>query len=366
MGRALRNCRLRIDTGALRHNLARVREFLSASGAHSKIMAVIKADGYGHGMLRVAEALQQADAFAVATVGEACHLRAHGVGKPVCVFHGFSADDDLAQLARQGIEPAVHQQEQLRRLADFRGETLRVWLKLDTGMHRLGLAASHWQAALERIAAAPNVELAGVLSHFANADNPENLYNNRQLESFLDVKSFYDAPASLANSAAICALPESHLDWVRPGIMLYGASPLQQRSAIDLGLRAVMQFESRLIAIQSLRRGDAIGYGGLWHCPEDMTVGVVAAGYGDGYPRHANTGTPVRVNGQSCRLVGRVSMDSLFVDLRGIDAAVGDAVELWGRHVPVDTVAQQAGTIAYELLCRAGSSTAAVVLADGD
>ncbi len=357
--RALRNCRLRIDTAALQHNLQRVRSLLDEQQSHSKVMAVIKANAYGHGMLTVASALHQADAFAVANTGEARYLRTHGVDKPLCVFHGFSGEDDLDELAGLSIEPVVHQSDHLQRLAGYRGETLRVWLKFDTGMHRLGLAPSQWQAAMAQTTASADVELAGVMSHLANADNPDNLYNNYQLDKFIKVKSQFFAPASLANSAAICALPGSAFDWVRPGIMLYGASPLQNRTATDLDLRAVMRFESRLISIQHFQRGDAVGYGGLWHCPEAMPVGVVAAGYGDGYPRHATAGTPVQVNGQPARLVGRVSMDSLFVDLRGVDAQVGDLVELWGAGVPVDTVAQHAGTIAYELLCHAGSAVVA-------
>ncbi len=351
-----RNCRIHIDTDALQHNLGRVRHFLRQHGCNSSVMAVIKANGYGHGMLTVADALHEADAFAVATVGEALALREHGVDKPVTVFHGFASDDELQQLARRHIQPAVHSQAQLKLLADYNGERLSVWLKLDTGMHRLGLPAASTSEALAVIRANAQLELAGVMSHFANADNVGNLYNNRQLEEFIKVKNNIDAPASLANSAAICSMPQSCFDWVRPGIMLYGASPLQQRSAAELELKPVMRFESRLIAIQQLKRGDAVGYGGLWHCPEDMPVGIVAAGYGDGYPRHANAGTPLWVNGQAARLVGRVSMDSLFVDLRGIEASVGDAVELWGEHVAVDEVADYAGTIAYELLCQAGNA----------
>ncbi len=351
-----RNCRIHIDTDALQHNLGRVRHFLRQHGCNSSVMAVIKANGYGHGMLTVADALHEADAFAVATVGEALALREHGVDKPVTVFHGFASDDELQQLARRHIQPAVHSQAQLKLLDAYNGENLSVWLKLDTGMHRLGLPLDDWRSAVAQIEGNSRISLAGVMSHFANADNVDNLYNNRQLEEFIKVKNNVDAPASLANSAAICGLPSSCFDWVRPGIMLYGASPLQQRSAAELGLKPVMRFESRLIAIQQLKRGDAVGYGGLWHCPEDMPVGIVAAGYGDGYPRHANAGTPLWVNGQAARLVGRVSMDSLFVDLRGIEASVGDAVELWGEHVAVDEVADYAGTIAYELLCQAGNA----------
>ena len=351
-----RNCRIHIDTDALQHNLGRVRHFLRQHGCNSSVMAVIKANGYGHGMLTVADALRDADAFAVATVGEALALREHGIDKPIMVFHGFASPDELQQLAQHNIQPAAHSQAQLKLLADYNGERLSVWLKLDTGMHRLGLPLEAWRQAVAQIEVNSSISLAGVMSHFANADNIDNLYNNRQLEEFIQAKYDIDAPASLANSAAICSLPQSCFDWVRPGIMLYGASPLQQQTAAELNLKPVMRFESRLIAIQQLQRGDAVGYGGLWHCPEDMPVGIVSAGYGDGYPRHANAGAPLWVNGQLAKLVGRVSMDSLFVDLRGIEASVGDVVELWGEHVAVDEVAGNAGTIAYELLCQAGNA----------
>ena len=353
-----RNCRIHIDQDALQHNLDRVRHFLEQHGSSSRIMAVIKANAYGHGMFASATALDGADAFAVASAGEALALRGQGIDKPLVVLHGFATPEQLQQLAAQAIQPVVHCQTQLDVLAAYRGEPVVVWLKIDTGMHRLGIPLADWRQAVDSITACKQASLAGVMSHFANADNEENLYNNRQLEEFIKVKYKIDAPASLANSAAICSQPASCFDWVRPGIMLYGASPLQQHSAAALGLRPVMHFESRLIAIQHLKRGDAVGYGGLWHCPEDMPVGIVAAGYGDGYPRHANAGTPLWVNGQSARLVGRVSMDSLFADLRGIKAAVGDPVELWGARVPVDEVAQNAGTIAYEVLCQAGNAAA--------
>jgi alanine racemase len=194
------------------------------------------------------------------------------------------------------------------------------------------------------------------MSHFANADDPSHSSNNSQLGAFVNVTSKYGAERSIANSAAIISNASSHLEWVRPGIMLYGSSPLLERSAEELDLRPVMQFESRLAAIQRVRKGETIGYGSTWRCPEDMIVGVVAAGYGDGFPRHAPSGTPVWINGHLCPSVGRVSMDSICVDLRGVDAGHGDRAVLWGRELPVDIVADHAGTISYEVLCHAGNT----------
>ena len=351
---ALRNCRVSLDPQALQHNLNRVRQ----CAPDSKVMAVIKANAYGHGMLRVADVLsgeQQVDAFAVATAGEAFALRAHGSSKPVTVFHGFSSLQELKRMAELDIRPAIHCMEQIGLLESYRGDALDVWLKLDTGMHRLGIPMAQLDTAMHRLQQHPAIGEIDILSHFANADDPDNNLNNKQIESIIKARNRFNSRLSLANSAAICALADSHFDWIRPGIMLYGASPLQHKSAAELDLQPAMRFTSQLIAIQSLRMGDAIGYGSSWRCPQHMPVGIVAAGYGDGYPRHAQPGTPVQVNGQRASLVGRVSMDSIYVDLRDIEASVGDEVELWGGDLPVDAVAQTAGTIAYELLCNAGS-----------
>jgi len=339
-----------INRDALRHNLERVREF--APGC--RIMAVIKANAYGHGLLNCADDLKAADAFALATIGEALLLREAGVSAPLVVLQGFADAAELALMAQYGLQPVLHQLWQIELLGSLGAGRLDVWLKIDTGMHRLGIPPQHVARAWQRLQTFGVVGSVRLMSHFANSDDVTSDYNNKQLESFINVTSDYDAERSLANSGAITALPESHFDWVRPGIMLYGASPLQQRTAAELGLEAVMSFQSRLIAVQHLRKGDAVGYGGTWICPQDMPVGVVAAGYGDGYPRHAVSGTPVWIDGRVCPLVGRVSMDSLCVDLRGSGAKPGDRVVLWGEELDVDRVAAHAGTIAYELLCHAG------------
>lgn len=336
-----------LDPEALRHNLARVRAF--APGA--RVMAIVKADGYGHGLEWVARHLPDADAFGVASVEEGERLRAIGIRQPIALLEGFYTPDELERIAPQRLEPVLHTREQVTALEAYHGERLNVWLKLDTGMHRLGFALADVSHVLGRLRRCRGVSEVRVMSHLASADDLMDATTQLQLDAFAA-----SAPAglvrSLANSAGIAGWPASHFDWVRPGIMLYGASPLLDRSAQQLGLRPVMSLETALIAIQTRRKGDAIGYGGAWRCPEDMPIGVAAIGYGDGYPRHAAPGTPVLVGGRGAPRVGRVSMDMITLDLRNCpDARIGDRVVLWGEDLPVEQVAACAGTIAYELLC---------------
>lgn len=349
----LRNSRVLIDHSALKHNFQCVKQL----APDSKVMPVIKADAYGHGMADVAMQLDQADAYAVAMLGEAVALREAGVSKPIVVFHGYEDMEQLQQMAHLQLQPAIHHLSQLQLLESYSGAGLDVWLKIDTGMHRLGIALEQVDDYVAKLSRHPSINGFSMMSHFANADVPDNSLNTAQIENMLKANNTVGAECSLANSAAVCALSNSHLDWVRPGIMLYGASPLTGVSAESLGLQPVMRFESRLISVQHLHADDAIGYGSSWRCPQDMAIGIVPVGYGDGYPRHASNGTPVAVNGVRTSLIGRVSMDSLYVDIRGMDAEVGDPVELWGDTVPVDEVAQSAATIAYELLCAAGNTS---------
>jgi alanine racemase len=247
----------------------------------------------------------------------------------------------------------IHQPSQWQSLKTFRPSTaIPVWLKLDTGMHRLGLSPEQLGSLYAEMSAHPSVRVEGFMSHLANADDSNDQFTRYQLADFRDHCGEFGLPLSLANSAAICAWPDTHLDWVRPGLMLYGASPLAGRNAAQLGLRPVMRLVSELMAVRQLAVGDPVGYGGSWVCPEAMPVGIVACGYGDGYPRHAVNGTSVSVGGQRVPLVGRVSMDMLAVDLRQCPHAVpGTPVELWGLEPEVNTVATQAGTVGYELLC---------------
>jgi alanine racemase len=351
-----RTASVQIDGEALRHNLGKVREHAPAS----RIMAVIKANAYGHGVLTAASYLDGADAFAVAMPAEGVALRRAGITKPLVVLQGFANNDELGLCSEHELQPVVHQPWQADMLSTASRFALDVWLKVDTGMHRLGIAPEAVARVYETLDSSAVVRTIRFMSHFANADDPENNLNNKQIEKLLQVTSNYAAERSMANSGAIIGLADSHMEWVRPGIMLYGTSPLLARTAGQLDLKPVMQFESRLAAVQQISKGERIGYGSTWQCPEDMPVGVVAAGYGDGYPRHAPSGTPVWINGQLCPTVGRVSMDSVCVDLRGVDASHGDRAVLWGRELSVDAVAGHAGTISYELLCHTGNSAGLV------
>jgi len=351
-----RTATVRIDGEALRHNLGRVREHAPAS----RVMAVIKANAYGHGVLTAASFLDGADAFAVAMPAEGVALRRAGVTKPLVVLQGFANSDELGLCAEHDLQPVVHQPWQADMLYTASRYALDVWLKIDTGMHRLGVAPDVAARVYDRLDSSAVVRTIRFMSHFANADDSGHSLNNKQIETLRNVTSDYSAERSMANSAAIIGLADSHMEWVRPGIMLYGTSPLLNRTARQLDLKPAMQFESSLAAVQQIRKGERIGYGSTWQCPEDMPVGVVAAGYADGYPRHAPSGTPVWINGQLCPTVGRVSMDSVCVDLRGVDAAHGDRAVLWGRELSVDAVAGHAGTISYELLCHTGNSAGLV------
>ncbi len=339
----------RISLSALEHNLNRARR--AAPGA--RVLAVIKANGYGHGMVRVARSLPHADAFAVASIDEALILRQAGVTHPIVLLEGVFDGEELAQAAEHGLEPVVHSDEQLGQLEAARpAAPLTVWLKIDTGMHRLGFSPGRAAEARRRLEACGAVSNVRLMSHLANADTPGDARTDAQLDVFNACAEEFPGERSIANSGGVLAWPRAHFDWVRPGIMLYGASPFADTGA-EHDLRPAMTLSTRLIALQHLHAGDAVGYGGTWTCPEDMPVGVAAIGYGDGYPRHAPDGTPVLVNGRRVPLIGRVSMDMICLDLRSQpQARVGDEVVLWGDGLPVEEVARAAGTIAYELLCR--------------
>lgn len=340
-----------IDLGALRSNLEVVRR--RAPGA--RVMAVIKANAYGHGMLRVAQALHAADAFAVACVDEALALRESGITLPIVLLEGCYDPSELQLAAQYALQCVVHHATQLDMLERAHlTQPLGIWLKIDTGMHRLGFLPERAADAYARLLRCANVaQPIALMTHLANADAPEDASTAAQLESFRRTIAEWSGPRSIANSAGLLAWRDSHADWVRPGVMLYGVSPFAQGDGGDFDLKPAMTLSSSLIAVNRYRRGDAIGYGGSWICPEDMPVGVVAVGYGDGYPRHAPPGTPVLINGVMAPLIGRVSMDMISIDLRSQPhAAVGDAVTLWGAGLPVEHIARHAGTIAYELLCR--------------
>lgn len=340
----------RIDLSALRHNLQRVREAAPAS----RIFAVIKANAYGHGMLRVARALADADALAVARVEEAVALREAGVSKDLLVLEGCIDRDELELALVHRLQVAVQGRGQLEMISRHPDAgSLACWLKVDSGMHRLGFQIGDVPAALERL------QTSGVMSdrvrlitHLANGDDLDDPKTASQLSLFRPLVERYQAESSIGNSAGILGWPDTRSDWIRPGIMLYGSSPFLNGRPEQHDLRPVMTFESRLIARNLYARGTPIGYGGTWICPEEMPVGVVAVGYGDGYPRHAPSGTPLLLNGRRVPLIGRVSMDMVSVDLRSQpDARVGDPVTLWGEGLPAEEIAELSGTITYELFC---------------
>lgn len=340
---------VRLDLGALVHNLQRVR----AAASGRQVAAAVKADGYGHGLLRVARTLDT-DAFAVACIEEALILREAGVTRSILLLEGVFEAEELPLCARHRLDIAVHHPEQIRMLETARLErALRVWLKIDTGMHRLGVEPAAVPVIFQRLRHCPSVVPGiGLMSHLARADERDCDDTLHQLSVFKTSTIDMPGQRSLANSAGILGWPQTHFDWVRPGIMLYGASPFVDGLASDEDLRPVMTFHTRLISIKRLRQGEPIGYGGSWICPEDMDVGVAAAGYGDGYPRHAPSGTPVLINNREAALAGRVSMDMITLDLRQHpEARVGDPVVLWGEGLPVERIAKAAGTISYALLC---------------
>ena len=345
--------RATIDTAALRHNLGRVRE--RAPG--TRVMAVIKANGYGHGLEAVARALGAVDGIAVARLDEALALRHAGCAGRILLLEGAFDAAQLAAAVGAGLELMVNGPEQLQMLEQRDGAgQIRVWVKVDTGMNRLGFRPEEFRDAHDRLRRIPGVEPEPVLAtHLASAEDTADPKTAGQLAAFQSATSGVPGPRSIANSAGVLAWPAARGDWVRPGLMLYGLSPFPQGTGADFGLRAVMSFETRVIAVRNVRSGETVGYGGTWRAARDSRVAVVAAGYGDGYPRSARAGTPVLVGGRRAPLAGRVSMDMLTVDVTDVPAvSVGDPVELWGRGVAVEDVARAADTIPYELTCGVG------------
>lgn len=336
----------RIDLSALERNLHAVRRLTSA-----RIMAVIKANAYGHGLLHTAEALQAADGFALLNMGDAVRLREAGFRQTMLLLEGVFTADEMPLLAEYDLASVLHSPHQLAMLDAYpRRGSLSLWLKVNTGMSRLGFEPEAVPAAMSQLREHAAIRDITLMTHFANADIAAGVAV--QLERFNTLAASFNMPRSLANSAALLRYPATHGDWVRPGIMLYGSSPFADTSAQDLGLRPVMTLSSEIISVREIQSGETVGYGSLFRAERRMRIGVVACGYADGYPRHAPTGTPVLVNGQRTRTLGRVSMDMLSVDLSALpDAEVGSRVTLWGEGLPVDEVARSAETISYELLC---------------
>jgi len=343
----MRPIRARISAGAMAHNLRVARDH--AGGA--RVLAVVKANAYGHGLSRARRAFAAADGFAVLTLEEAANLRLMGVEQPILLLEGVFGADEIAACAELDLWPVLHHADQLDWLARTPpARPLQVFVKFDSGMHRLGFPLARHAEVVARIRALTGVAGVTLMTHFAQADEAAGV--DWQLRPFLAALEAHALPWSSANSAALLRYPAARGAWVRPGIMLYGASPFADRPAAEFGLRPAMRLMSELIGVQTLAPGEGVGYGQLFHADRAMRVGIVACGYADGYPRHAPTGTPVAVGGRLTRTLGRVSMDMLCVDLSGCpEANVGAPVELWGETVPVDAVAAAAGTTGYELLC---------------
>ncbi|WP_068829103.1 alanine racemase [Pseudomonas sp. BMS12] len=340
-----------IDLAAIRHNYAVAKR--CAPGRQA--FAVVKANAYGHGVREVVSALyDEADGFAVASLEEAAEVRAmHGEAR-ILLLEGCFAAEELPMAAHLQLDLVVQGLAQIEALlAAELPRSLNVWLKLDSGMHRLGLSADEVRRQFPRLRAAAQVAELNLMSHFACADERGHSLTELQLECFLDLLDLDFDQRSLANSAALLTIPAAHMDWLRPGIMLYGATPFADPSAAELGLRPAMSLTAQLIAVREVAAGESVGYGATWIAERPSRIGTLSCGYADGYPRHAPSGTPVWLGGRRVPLVGRVSMDMLTVDLTDLpEAAVGAAAELWGANLPVDEVARAAGTIGYELLTK--------------
>ena len=339
-----------ISSAALRHNLSLIRR----KAPRSKIMAVVKANAYGHGLAAVAQALNQADAFAVARIEEGLILRKAGILQPIVLLEGVFDQEQLAAAADARFELVVHSEEQIQLLRGARGgHRFAVWLKLDTGMNRLGLRSAQFLSAMEALHGLDIVSKPlRLFTHMANADTPEHPGTLEQLQVFDRICGGLPGERSLANSASLFAFPQSQCDWVRPGLALFGVSPFADQLGADLGLKPVMTLSSRVIELKTLEPGERVGYGGLWTAGRRTRLAIAAVGYGDGYPRNVLKHTSVLVDGVRSPLAGRVSMDMIGIDVTDVPSAqCGSGVTLWGDGLPVERVASCAGTIAYELLC---------------
>lgn len=347
-----------IRLGALKHNFDVIRK--AAPGA--KIMAVIKANAYGHGMVTVATHLSDVDAFAVARVPEAVKLREHGITVPIILLSGVMNSTEMRAAVEGGFEPVVHCPEQLDLLEVTTSSTVNVWLKFDTGMNRLGFPPRNAREVVARVESATAVNELRLMTHLASADELQSSTTADQLRLFRPIVEGFDGAVSIANTPGALGWPavmaaQKELgfkgdNWIRPGIALFGISPFAEKTGVDLDLKPVMQFEARVIAVKPLQAGGRVGYKGRYVSDKDTILGIISAGYGDGYSRHFRSGTPVLINGRKVRLIGNVSMDMIAVDLGpSANDAVGDIATLWGDGLPVEEVAPWADAIPYELVC---------------
>ncbi|MBS1175391.1 MAG: alr [Burkholderiaceae bacterium] len=352
-----RPIRATIRPQAIAHNLQRARVATHAAG--SRIWAVVKANAYGHGIERIYSGLASADGLAMLDFDEARLVRHLGWDKPILMLEGCFDKADYASAFELDLTVVVHQQAQIDALASALAErkdsNLNVYLKMNTGMNRVGFNPQDYGAAFAQLRAIEGVGEIGLMTHFANADLPNGADKALALFNTTVAPIMAQYPNTMrcvSNSAATLTLSNAHFDWVRPGIMTYGGSPFADTTAAECGLQPAMTLNSQIIAVREIQAGDAIGYGSRFVAPRAMRIGVVACGYADGYPRHATEQTPIAIDGVRTHVVGRVSMDMLTVDLTDVpNAHVGSTVELWGTHIPIDEVAQASGTIGYELMC---------------
>ena len=338
-----------IDSAALRANLETVRRM----APRSRVLAIVKANAYGHDLVKTAQALADADAFGVARLEEGLRLRSEGIQSSVVLLEGVFDAEQMSAAAAHGFELVVHNAQQLALLAEWKNaHRFSVWLKVDTGMNRLGFRADEFAAAYRKLSACPAVGELRLLTHLANADVNGDGTTGEQLQLFDAVTSGLAHERSAANSAGVLSWPDAHLDWVRPGLMLYGVSPLPGKVAADFGLKPAMTLTSTVIATRRVLPGERAGYGGRWTARRVSTLAIAAVGYGDGYPRHMANGTPTLVNGTRAPIAGRVSMDMIAIDVTDLPPVkVGDPVVLWGEGLPAEEVAPHAETLSYELLC---------------
>lgn len=341
----------KINLANLKHNFNTIKNL----APQSKILAMVKSNAYGHGATKIANVLDEADAFGVASLEEALELREAKINKPILLMKSFRDQDELLIANQNNLQITIFNDYQLKILEETNLiNPLTVWLKIDTGMHRLGFLPDQVATAHRSLMQNPQVQKPiHLITHFAKSDNPADPKTDEQINLFKEVTENLSGIKSIFNSAATLCQKQFFSNWVRPGIALYGASPLINKTAAELNLKPVMTLCSTIVDIKLISKNEAVGYGGDFICPEDMLVGIVNCGYGDGYPRSAKTGTPVLVNGKRCQIIGRISMDMLAVDLRECKKAkITDPVILWGENLPAEEIAKCAGTIAYELFCR--------------
>ena len=347
-----RHARVRIDLAALRHNY----HLLKKISGNNQLIAVVKADAYGHGAIEVARALPDADAFAVAAVGEAVALREAGIPQKILVLGGFIRAQELQTCIDHALDPVLHQQHHLDCLANHPDlNNLQVWVKIDTGMGRLGFQKEQVLAVIDQLDALDTMGQIRLMTHLASSDDIESSFTNQQIDTVTSLQ-LDDYEWGVANSAGILGWPQSYKSWVRAGIALYGANPLPNHNQSPVGLKPVMEMSTRVLAVNPHHKGDMIGYSNTFTCPKDMTIAVIAAGYADGYPRYKIDTAQVSIHNQLCDIVGRVSMDMITVDVSALDnVQVDDKVILFGASPDANNIANSSQTIAYEIFCNIGA-----------